>query len=161
MEKTQRQCHRLKSVLPNKHRALLLVAAAFTFTIGSRLLRADTAPCSGQNVTLPFNDVPASNIFFCSIAQAYFTGLTNGTTPTTYGPTQAVPREQMAAFITRTMDQSLKRGNKRAIMEQWSTPGDTAVLRSVGVGSTPRDIMFDGQDLWVANNASALMASLG
>jgi len=31
-------------------------------------------------VTLPFTDVPSSKIFFSSIAEAYFSALTNGTT---------------------------------------------------------------------------------
>lgn len=137
-----------------KHRALFLLAAVPVLTTGSRLLRADTGPCGGQNITLPFSDVPSSNMFFCAIAEAYFTGLSNGTSPTTYTPAQPVAREQMAAFVTRTMDQSLRRGNKRAIVEQWWTPGDTAVLRAVSIGTTPRDIMFDGQDLWVANSVS-------
>jgi len=29
-------------------------------------------------ITLPFADVPATNVFFCAIAEAYFSGLTNG-----------------------------------------------------------------------------------
>jgi hypothetical protein len=153
MENTQRQCHRLKSVLPNKHRALLLVAAAFTLTIGSRLLSADTGSCGGQSITLPFTDVPSSNIFFCAIAQAYFTGLTNGTSATTYAPTQPVSREQMAAFIARTQDSALKRGNRRAAMQQWWTPTSAGALRPVdlGTGNIPIDITCDGANLWIAN----------
>ncbi len=48
---------------------------------------ADTGTCGGAMVTLPFTDV-AGNIFFCQIAEAYFSGLTNGTTPTTYSPSR-------------------------------------------------------------------------
>jgi len=62
---------------------------------------------------LPFTDVMGSP-FFCQIAEAFFSGLTNGTSATTFSPSQNVTREQMAAFTTRTMDQSLKRGSRRA-----------------------------------------------
>ena len=148
-----------------QHRILLLIAATSLLVAMSTRMRADSGTCGGASITLPFTDVQASNIFFCSIAEAYFSGLTNGTSATTYAPTQPVPREQMAAFVTRTMDQSLKRGSRRAAMEQWWTPGDTGVLRSVTLSSTPRDIVFDGQDLWVANmsgsNVSRVRASDG
>src|SRR5687768_2780033 len=97
-----------------KKRALLLLAVVLALTLASTQMRADTGTCSGQSLTLPFNDVPAANAFFCQIAQAYFTGLTNGTTATTYSPSVTVTREQMAAFITRTQDSALKRGSRRA-----------------------------------------------
>src|ERR1700741_3147150 len=104
------------------HRISLLMAAVSTLIAISVRMHADTGTCSGASITLPFTDVASSNIFFCSIAEAYFSGLTNGTTATTYSPGDPVPREQMAAFITRTMDQSLKRGSRRAALNQWWTP---------------------------------------
>ncbi|HSE98419.1 MAG TPA: hypothetical protein VLD57_09165 [Blastocatellia bacterium] len=82
----------------------------------SARLRADTETagvCGGSTVTIPFTDVAPSNIFFCSIASAFFSGLTNGTSATTYSPSQDVPCEQMAAFVSRTLDQSLRRGSRR------------------------------------------------
>jgi len=113
------------------------------------LTRADTGTCGGAMFNLPFTDVPGNNIFFCSIAEAFFTGLTNGTTPTTYSPSASVPREQMAAFITRTLDQSLSRGSRRAALQQWWMPTATGSLRSVELGSAPAGIVSDGMDLWV------------
>jgi hypothetical protein len=53
------------------------------------------------------------NPFFCQIAAAYFSGLTNGTSATIYSPGLNVTRDQMAAFITRTQDSALKRGSTR------------------------------------------------
>src|SRR4029078_2060051 len=102
------------------HRSLckILIVIA-VLAVASTRLNADTGTCGGQLITLPFIDTHATNIFFCSIAEAYFFGLTLGTTATTYSPTEPVPREQMAAFITRTMDQALKRGNRRAALQQW------------------------------------------
>jgi hypothetical protein len=99
-------------------RALLILSALLLIVITSARMRADTETCGGATITLPFNDV-TGNFFFCQIAAAYFSGLTNGTTATTYTPGQPVPREQMAAFITRTLDQSLKRGSQRAALGQW------------------------------------------
>jgi hypothetical protein len=114
-------------------------------------MRADTGTCNGQSLTLPFTDVAGSNPFFCQIAQAFFTGLTNGTSATTYSPSANVSREQMAAFITRTQDSALKRGSRRATAGQWAMPQDAGVLKSTPVGSDPGFNCSDGEDIWVAN----------
>jgi hypothetical protein len=134
-----------------KKSGTVLLLMMVVLVLASRLGRADTGACGGQSITLPFTDVPASNIFFCSIAQAYFTGLTNGTSATTYNPSDPVPREQMAAFITRTQDSALKRGSRRASAGQWATPQDDAVLKITYVGDSPLFNCSDGEDIWVAN----------
>jgi len=103
--------------------------------------------------TLPFTDV-MGNIFFCSIAEAYFSGLTNGTTPTTYSPNDFVRRDQMAAFTTRTQDSALSRGSRRAALAQWSTPTALPLTGRTLVGSNPQLVASDGTDLWVANAVS-------
>lgn len=100
-------------------RAVFLTLLVSILIIASSRMRADTGTCSGSSVTLPFTDVPAANVFFCSIAEAFFAGLTNGTTGTTYSPSANVTREQMAAFVTRTLDQSLRRGSRRAAMKRF------------------------------------------
>jgi hypothetical protein len=102
--------------------------------------------------------VAAGNIFFCSIAEAFFSGLTNGTSPTTYNPSDPVPREQMAAFVTRTMDQSLERGSRRAALKQFWTPTSANDLTLTLVGTTPQLVESDGADLWVANNGSSTVS---
>ncbi len=119
----------------------------------STRLRADTGSCGGAATTLPFTDVMSSP-FFCQIAEAFFSGLTNGTSATTYSPSANVPREQMAAFITRTMDQSLKRGSRRASLKQWWTPTAADDLALTTVGNAPQLVESDGADLWVANFVS-------
>jgi DNA-binding beta-propeller fold protein YncE len=124
-----------------------------SLTVLSSRLQADTGSCGGATTTLPFTDVQG-NVFFCQIASAYFSGLTSGTTATTYSPTQNVTREQMAAFITRTMDQSLKRGSQRAVTRKWFTPQDANSLTLTDVGTLPQFVEFDGTDLWVANTNS-------
>ncbi len=146
----------LKTPSPRSYlcRATVLLALVTILSIASTRLHADTGSCSGQSITLPFTDVPSSNIFFCQIAQAFFTGLTNGTSDTTYSPTQPVPREQMAAFITRTQDSALKRGSRRATAGQWFMPQDVGVLKTTPVGNDPGFNCFDGEDIWVANFTS-------
>jgi hypothetical protein len=96
-------------------RSFVLISLIASLTVLSTRLQADTGNCGGVTITLPFNDVMASP-FFCQIAAAYFSGLTNGTGDgTTYSPTQTVTREQMAAFTSRTLDQSLKRGSQEMV----------------------------------------------
>lgn len=107
--------------------------------------------------TLPFTDV-MGNIFFCQIAEAYISGLTNGTSATTYSPSDPVPREQMAAFVTRTQDSALRRGSRRAALEQWSTPGTVPLTGRILVGNRPRFVKSDGADLWVAVRDSNSLA---
>jgi len=119
-------------------------------------IQADsTGTCNGVSVTIPFNDV-AGHGFFCMIATAWFTGLTNGTSPTTYGPDDTVTRGQMAAFITRTGDQAAKRISRRAALEQWGTPrlvDDGAGYNQVtATGAGPYGVASDGADIWVANH---------
>ena len=126
-------------------------------TAASPYLRADTGTCGSAGTTLPFMDVMSSP-FFCQIAEAYFSGLTNGTSATTYSPEANVPREQMAAFITRTLDQSLKRGSRRAALKQFWTPASADGVGLTTVGSFPRSVESDGADLWVANQSSATVS---
>jgi hypothetical protein len=106
---------------------------------------------------LPFTDLGAEGPGFCAIvAEAYFSGLTNGTSGTAYSPAANVTRLQMAAFVTRTLDQSLLRGSRRAALNQWwnSTPHFDAGFGVTTVGSSPQLIQSDGADVWVPNYGS-------
>jgi len=127
---------------------VVLIAAA---VCRSDRLEADTGTCGGASITLPFADVLSGNVFFCAIAEAYFSGLTNGTTPTTYGPSNQVPREQMAAFVTRTMDQTIKRGSTRAALNQFWTIQTANNLATTLIGMSPQLVESDGTDVWVGN----------
>jgi S-layer homology domain len=140
--------------VPGSSFAVVVLAAILI--IASTRLRAETGATGsfgGANVTVPFTDVPATNIS-CSIAAAYFSGLTNGTTATTYSPATAVSREQMAAFITRTLYQSLRRGSRRAALKQFGSPRNSISLPSTVVGDGPIGVECDGADLWVVNDGS-------
>jgi YVTN family beta-propeller protein len=140
------QAHRLR------YRATILVFSIAILVTFSTQLRADTGTCGGTNVTVPFGDI-AGNTFFCQIAAAYFSGLTNGTSATTYSPGAAVAREQMAAFVTRTLDQSLKRGSRRAALDQWWYAKDDSAARTRGIleGESLNYIKSDGKDLWTVS----------
>ena len=137
-----------------RNRAITLITAVILITAVSGRLKADTGACGGASTTLPFTDVAGSNIFFCSIAEAYFSGLTNGTSATTYSPSDPVTREQMAAFVTRSMNQSLKRGSKRAALNQFWTPKGPNSLGLTNVDTGLGRVASDGADLWVASGTS-------
>jgi hypothetical protein len=139
------------------YRTMALVGLMMVITAASLRLQADTGTCGGVSTTVPFTDVMSSP-FFCQIAEAFFSGLSNGTSATTYSPSDNVPREQMAAFVTRTMDQSLKRGSRRASLKQFWTPTSADGFGLTGVGSGPLLVESDGADLWVANFTSATVS---
>jgi S-layer homology domain len=117
--------------------ALLLLQLIVILTLAARLQAQNTGACGGVIVTIPFTDVSPSSVFFCAIAEAYFSGLTNGTGPTTYSPTDPVPRDQMAAFVTRTQDSAIKRSSRRAALNQWYTLGIPGGL-TTAVGANPQ-----------------------
>src|SRR5688572_5170053 len=122
-------------------RAALLISLMANLTVLSSQMKADTGDCGGVTVTLPFTDV-MGNAFFCQIAAAYFSGLTNGTTATTFSPTQNVTREQIAAFTTRTLDQSLKRSSKRAVAKKWWNPQDIGSVTLTDLGTLSTAVEF-------------------
>jgi hypothetical protein len=140
------------------YRAVVIVLFIALLVVASGRLRADTGSCGGASFTLPFTDVAGSNPFFCQIAAAYFTGLTSGTSTTTFSPGDLVTREQMAAFITRTLDQSLERGSRRAALNQFATPRGPNDLRLTTVGQIPVAVVSDGADLWVVNRISGTVS---
>ena len=139
--------------LARAQRIALLLMLIIALVALSSTQRADTGTCGGQMLTLPFTDVPSSNIFFCAIAEAYFSGMTNGTSPTTYSPSSPVTREQMAAFVTRTLDQSLNRGSRRAALNiRWNAETYHA-MDSIPMSRMHR-VQSDGADLWVSTDST-------
>lgn len=135
-----------------KIRVSLLISMMALLTVVSARHHASTDVCSGQVITLPFTDVVPGNVFFCSIAEAFVSGLTNGTDATHYSPASNVPREQMAAFVTRTLDQSLHRGSRRAALGQWSTSQVPFLYTHGGLG--PNFVTSDGTVIYVSNYGS-------
>ena len=111
----------------------------------------------------PFTDVAADS--FCPfVLEIFYLGITTGTTPTTYDPTANVSRLQMAAFLSRTVDGVLKRGSRRAALDQFWTSQNATVLAVTTVGAGPELVRSDGADIWVASisgNVSRVRASDG
>jgi hypothetical protein len=127
--------------------ACLAVLAALLGGAGGALLGA----CG------PFTDV--SDPTFCSFVLEIFTlGITTGTTATTYDPAGTVTRLQMAAFLSRTVDGTLKRGGRRTALNQfWTTQANASLaLTTVGIG--PRPVVSDGEDVWVGNNTAGTIS---
>jgi S-layer family protein len=146
-----------------RERALALVVFILILVTATTRLQAQSLPedmgtCGGASVTLPFTDVPAASIFFCSIASVYYSGLTGGTSATTYAPLANVTREQMAAFLSRTLTQSLRRGSRRAALEQLASPTSVPSTGTTTVGNSPNQVKSDGADLWVANSDSSTVS---
>ena len=99
----------------------------------------------------PFTDV-AADAFCPFVLEVFYLGITTGTTATTYDPASNVSRLQMAAFLSRTVDRTLQRSNRRAALKQFWRPQDGGSLGITTIGpSFPRGVESDGADLWVAN----------
>ena len=105
----------------------------------------------------PFTDV-AADAFCPFVLEIFYLGITTGTTATTYDPTSNVTRLQMAAFLSRTVDGALKRGSRRAALDQYWTTQNGTVLGLTTVGTNPNFVASDGTDLWVSNNISATIS---
>jgi hypothetical protein len=99
----------------------------------------------------PFTDV-AADAFCPFVLEIFYLGITTGTTPTTYDPTSNVNRTQMAAFLSRTVDGVLKRGSRRAALDQFWTTQNVSVLGLTTLGGNPRLLKSDGLDVWVPND---------
>ena len=75
--------------------------------------------CGGTSYPFPFTDVAGVGAPFCAgIMEEYVTGVSKGTTPTTFSPNQTVPRLQMTTFLQRALDQGLTRTNRRAALNR-------------------------------------------
>ncbi len=105
----------------------------------------------------PFTDV--SDATFCPFVLEIFTlGITTGTTPTTYDPASAVSRLQMAAFLSRSVDGVLRRGGRRAALNQSWTTQEVQLLGLTVIGSNPNLPRSDGADVWVPNFGGATVS---
>jgi hypothetical protein len=61
----------------------------------------------------------------------------------------------MAAFVTRTLDQSLKRGSPRAALGQWWTSNDSVYTLNEGSGGqNPQYLACDGRTVWCSNTTT-------
>ncbi|HKB71673.1 MAG TPA: S-layer homology domain-containing protein [Thermoanaerobaculia bacterium] len=106
-----------------------------------------------MSASIPFTDLADCGGFVDPIAEAYLTGLTNGTSATTFSPTGLVNREQMAAFVTRTLDSSVSRTIVRASLGQWAVPKSILQMATTSLGGVLMNTVSDGPDVWVADSS--------
>jgi hypothetical protein len=122
--------------------ALIGLALVLSLTVGatSSLLGA----CG------PFADF--TDAAFCPfVLQIFYLGITTGTTPSTYDPSAPVSRLQMAAFLSRTVDGVLKRGSRRAALNDFWTSQNANVLGLSNLANGAQWARSDGADVWATS----------
>lgn len=131
------------------------LAAAAAAALFGAAPAAQATQCGTGSYPFPFTDVAGVGDAFCNgILQAYVTGITRGTTSTTFSPNDLVPRVQMTTFLQRSMDQNLRRNHRRAALGQWWTTQSAAATQAIDVGAFARYCASDGQYLWVPAGSS-------
>ena len=97
----------------------------------------------------PFTDVSA---LFCPyVLEAYYTGITAGTSATTFSPDVPITRGQAAVFTSKALNQALSRGSRRAALGQWWTTQSINSAGIISLGGQVVTIQSDGTDLWVSD----------
>ncbi len=100
-----------------------------------------------QDACGPFTDV---SVLFCPyVLEAYYTGVTAGTSATTFSPDIPITRGQAAVFTTKALNQSLARGSRRAALGQWWTTSDFGAVNGTPLLADPGLPASDGTDIWV------------
>ena len=103
----------------------------------------------------PFTDT--ANDGFCPfVLEIFYSGITTGTTPTTYDPSSPVTRLQMAAFLSRTVDLVVKKANRRTAHRQNWTTKDASALGLTTVAAAPQFVESDGEDVWVSHTGGTV-----
>ncbi len=131
--------------------AAVLLGVALSVALGSSAACA-SEPCGTGTYPFPYTDVASVTDPFCpGIMEAYVTGVSKGTTPTTFSPNDTVTRVQMTTFLQRSLDQGLTRASRRAALNQWWNPQSNTVMQAVALGpSVPSACAADGENIWTA-----------
>src|ERR1700676_2333315 len=125
----------------------VLLGAALSLAIASSTAFA-SQPCGTGTYPFPYTDVAAVTDPFCpGIMEAYVTGVSKGTSPTTFSPNNTVTRVQMTTFLQRSLDQGLTRAHRRGALNQWWTPQTTDATQTITVGGTPISCAADGKNI--------------
>jgi YVTN family beta-propeller protein len=110
--------------------------------------------CGSTTYPFPYTDVSGVGAAFCpGIMEAYVTGVSKGTTSTTFSPNETVTRVQMTTFLQRSLDQGLARTSRRGALNQWWTSQDSSAMQVISVGA--QLCAADGEDIWITDFASA------
>jgi YVTN family beta-propeller protein len=135
----------------------LLWAAAFAGLVASSGVDA-SEPCGTGTYPFPYTDVASVTNPFCpGIMEAYVTGISKGTTGTTFSPNDAVIRLQMTTFLQRSLDDGLTRGSRRAGLNQWWVPQNAAVMQTIAVAGTASYCTADGENIWTTLESGSVV----
>jgi hypothetical protein len=136
----------------------LLVVAGFAVADAVSMAPSQAQEmCGGVAYPFPYTDVSGVGAPFCpGIMEAYVTGVTKGTTPTTFSPNANVTRLQMTTFLQRSLDQGLARTNRRAALNQWWTQQNTNLTQTINVGGFAQTCAGDGENIWMSNRGSVV-----
>jgi hypothetical protein len=130
---------------------LLLAGVAMPMLLPMRTAKAQGASCG------PFADVPSTSVFCPFILQAFFGNITQGTSPTTFNPSDPVTRDQAATFASRVTDLTLHRGAARTAIGKTWAPSSAAGGVATDVGGAVNDVVTDGTFLWVGRTDGKIL----
>src|SRR5271169_1897045 len=123
--------------ISRSHRWFLALGFGFVSATSLAPVQAQQL-CGGTSYPFPYTDVSGVGAAFCpGIMEAYVTGISKGTTPTTFSPSETVTRVQMTTFLQRSLDQGLTRASRRAALNQWWAPQNTNSMQTINVGGAP------------------------
>ncbi|MBE6910667.1 MAG: S-layer homology domain-containing protein [Ruminococcaceae bacterium] len=83
----------------------LCISLALVIAILPVLTPSASAAKSWYDVSSPFTDVDSDDYFYESIMWAYYSGVTTGTSSTTFSPAATCTRGQVVTFLWRAMGQ--------------------------------------------------------
>lgn len=127
-----------------KAKRLIAIPVALAAALAGGAVRRVQDSCG------PFTDV--SPLYCPYVLEAYYAGISAGTSATTFSPDLPMSRAQSAVFTTKALNQALSRGSRRAALGQWWTtiaPPWDAGLGTTIVGQNPGICAADGGDIWV------------
>jgi hypothetical protein len=134
--------------------AAMLLAVALSLFVGATSAFA-SEPCGTGSYPFPYTDVASVTDPFCpGIMEAYVTGVSKGTTPTTFSPDDPVIRLQMTTFLQRSLDQGLTRASRRAALNQWSTPQNLNAMQAIPKVGFASACAADGMSIWTSTFSS-------
>jgi DNA-binding beta-propeller fold protein YncE len=134
---------------------MLLAAALGLLLAGSSAFASE--PCGTGSYPFPYTDVASVTDPFCpGIMEAYVTGVSKGTTPTTFSPNDPVIRLQMTTFLQRSLDQGLTRAGRRAALNQWWTPQNVNAMQATPVAGLPFACAADGWSIWTSTFSTVI-----
>jgi hypothetical protein len=140
----------------------LVVALGLALFSGTALA---SEPCGTGTYPFPYTDVAGVGDPFCpGIMEAYVTGVSKGTTPTTFSPNNTVTRVQMTTFLQRSLDQGLARTSRRAALNQWWIPQNPSAMQAIHfLAASLISCTADGGNIWLSTQGSVveLQASTG